>query len=333
MGIFASQYFDARCGAQPGCEYDRLAASTRLRTRRVAECYRALILWLWASVAQADDLRIATFAAPLSRDGLGLLPRDIVKGKDDSLTAITVAITQASPDILVLTDFDYDFDGLALAAFARSFGARYLYLFALRPNTGLSTGHDIDGNGWTGDARDAQGYGRFAGDGGIAILSRYPIEVDSVTDLSAMLWRDLPDAVLPQVDGAPFLPPEVLDILRLSSSAHWIVPIRLPDDTLVSLMTFAATPPVFDGPEDMNGLRSRDELKLWEHVLDGRFGGTPDSFVLAGNSNLDPAGRPGGDGCIFGTRRPNRSPFRHHKCRLGPRKCGKIAGQLRFAFR
>ena len=222
-----------------------------------------------------------------------MLLRDIQKGEDESLTAITVAIMQSAPDVLVLTDFDYDLDGLALAAFAQGFDARYPYLFAHRPNAGLATGHDIDGNGWTGDARDAQGYGRFAGDGGIAILSRYPIEVDSVTDLSTMLWRDLPNAVLPQVDGEPFFSPDILDILRLSSSAHWIVPIRLPDDTLVSIMAFAATPPVFDGPEDMNGLRSRDELKLWEHVLDGTFGLTPGSFVLAGNSNLDPTGGQG----------------------------------------
>jgi hypothetical protein len=61
----------------------------------------------------------------------------------------------------------------------------------------------------------------------------------------------------------------------LSSTAHWIVPIRLPDDTEVSIMAFSATPPVFDGPEDVNGLRSRDELWLWEHVLDGRFGPPP----------------------------------------------------------
>ncbi|MFT6076711.1 MAG: hypothetical protein ACJAZ1_003648 [Yoonia sp.] len=73
----------------------------------------------------------------------------------------------------------------------------------------------------------------------------------------------------------PFFTPDISNILRLSSTAHWIVPIRLPDDTEVSIMAFSATPPVFDGPEDVNGLRSRDELWLWEHVLDGRFGPPP----------------------------------------------------------
>ncbi len=219
--------------------------------------------------------------------------RDLAKGGDDSLDAIAAAILQVGPDVLVLTDFDYDLDGLALAAFADKFDGRYPFMFDQMPNAGLATGYDIDGNGRTGDARDAQGYGRFAGDGGLAILSRFPFETDGMIDFSNLLWRDLPDAVLPQTDGRPFFAPEVLDILRLSSTAHWIVPVRLPDDTLVSIMAFSATPPVFDGPEDMNGLRGRDELRLWEHVLDGRFGPPPDSFVIAGNSNLDPAN---GDG-------------------------------------
>jgi hypothetical protein len=109
-----------------------------------------------------------------------------------------------------------------------------------------------------------------------------------MTDHSALLWRDLVDARLPQIDGAPFLSPEVLAILPVSSTAHWIVPIALPDEKRLNLMTFSATPPVFDGPEDMNGLRARDELRLWDHTLDGRLGPAPDNFVVAGNSNLDP---------------------------------------------
>jgi hypothetical protein len=54
-------------------------------------------------------------------------------------------------------------------------------------------------------------------------------------------------------------------------------------------MAYSATPPVFDGPEDRNGLRNRDELQLWLQVLDGQFGPVPQDFVIAGNANLDPA--------------------------------------------
>lgn len=236
----------------------------------------------------AETYRIATFAAPLSRDGPGLLLRDIVKGEDSQIAATVNVIAHLRPDVVVLTDFDYDLDGRALVAFAALFDGDYPYQFAARPNVGIATGLDLDRNGRTGEARDAQGYGRFAGDGGMAVLSRFPIDAVGVTDLSTMLWRDLPGAVLPQIDGAPFLPDEVLAIQRLSTSGHWVVPIQPPGGGPFHLMSFAATPPVFDGPEDRNGLRNRDELRMWEVVMAGGFGPVPDSFVIAGNANLDP---------------------------------------------
>ena len=214
-----------------------------------------------------------------------MLLRDILKGDDPQVEAIVAVLSARAPDVLVLTEFDYDLDGVALAGFADLFGAQYPYRFAARPNTGLATGLDLDRNGRVGEARDAQGYGRFAGDGGMAVLSRFPI--GDVTDLSGLLWRDLPGAVLPVADGVPFLTDDVLAVQRLSTTGHWIVPIALPDGPL-AVMAFSATPPVFDGPEDRNGLRNRDELRLWEVVLDGGFGPPPDHFVIAGNANLDP---------------------------------------------
>ncbi|MEJ8561451.1 endonuclease/exonuclease/phosphatase family protein [Yoonia sp. GPGPB17] len=214
--------------------------------------------------------------------------RDLQRGEDPQIAAITGVIAHISPDVLVLTDFDFDRDSIALDQFADGFGASYPHYFALHPNAGIATGLDLDGNGRLGDARDAQGYGRFAGDGGMAILSRFPVVDDQVSDLSMTLWRDLPGATLPQKDGAPFLSDNAQDILRLSSTGHWIVPIALPDGKPLSVMAFSATPPVFDGPEDMNGLRNRDELRLWEVVLDGAYGAVPDSFAITGNANLDP---------------------------------------------
>jgi hypothetical protein len=75
-------------------------------------------------------------------------------------------------------------------------------------------------------------------------------------------------------------------------------------------MAFSAIPPVFYGPEYMNGLRSRDELMLWEHVLDGSYGPPPDSFVVAGNSNLDPVNGDGNSAAMraFLTRPNIRDP-------------------------
>ena len=161
-----------------------------------------MILWLWPFTTAADVLRIATYAAPLTRDGPGLLLRDIMRGDDPQVTAHAAIIAQADPDLLVLTDFDYDLDSIALRAFAALFDPPYPYLFAARPNTGMPTGQDIDRNGRLGEPRDAQGYGLFNGQGGMAILSRLPIDAGGVTDLSALLWRDLPRADLPVLDGA-----------------------------------------------------------------------------------------------------------------------------------
>ena len=230
----------------------------------------------------ADTLRIATFAAPLSRDGPGLLLRDIGKGDDPQIAATVQAVQQTDPDILLLTDFDYDLDGLAIAAFATLLEP-YPYIFAARPNTGLATGLDMDGNGYKGDARDAQGYGRFSGDGGMAILSRFPI--GEVRDLSSILWKDVDGATLPSLNGAPFPSAEAIAIQRLSTTGHWIVPITLPNGPPLTLMAWSATPPFFDGPEDRNGLRNRDELLLWENILRDE---APSRFVIFGNANLDP---------------------------------------------
>ncbi|PXW68805.1 endonuclease/exonuclease/phosphatase family protein [Loktanella sp. PT4BL] len=246
-----------------------------------------------AGTAQAETLRVATFAAPLSGDGPGLLLRDILSGDAAQIVAVQKIIARNSPDILVLTDFDYDLDGLALGAFSASFADPYPHMFALPPNAGMATGLDLNANGRLGEARDAQGYGRFAGDGGMAILSRFPILAGQATDYSGVLWKDLPDVTLPQLEGVPFLGDDALNQLRLSSTGHWIVPVALPDGPPISVMAFDATPPVFDGPEDMNGLRNRDELRLWEVVLEGGFGPVPDSFVIAGNANLDPKGGEG----------------------------------------
>jgi hypothetical protein len=208
-----------------------------------------------------------------------LLLRDILRGDDPQITAAIAIIDDVSPDVLLLTDFDYDLDGLALAAFANVSG--YEYYVTARPNTGLMTGYDLDQNGRLRDARDAMGYGRFAGDGGMAVLAHMPI--DLTRDLSTLLWKDLPGAALPTHPDAD----AIYDMQRLSHGAHWVVTVDTPEGDL-SLLAFSASPPVFDGPEDRNGLRNRDELRMWSLLIDGALGDIPQDFVIAGNANLDP---------------------------------------------
>ena len=158
----------------------------------------------------------------------------------------------------------------------------------------MPSGQDLDGDGRLGGPGDSQGYGDFTGKGGIAVLSRFPIDASKALDLSALLWRDLPGALLPRhANSTPFPSAEALEVQRLSSTAHWVVPIRLPGGALLDLMTFQAGPPVFDGPEDRNGRRNHDEIRLWQLLLED---GLPapfrrevsPSFVIVGGANLDP---------------------------------------------
>ncbi len=214
--------------------------------------------------------------------------RDIVRGKDKQVQAALEVITSQSPDILVVWGIDWDLDGLGIGALTdalRDRGLDYPHVFAAKPNRGTPTGFDLDGNGTVGDAEDAQSYGEFTGQNSLAVLSRWPIETTSIRDYTAMLWRDLPGALLPW----PGQPEGVEDILRLSSTAHWLVPIDIPDHGRAWIGTFSANTPVFDGDEDRNGRRNHDELMFWTHLLNGALDApAPSGLVLAGHANLDP---------------------------------------------
>lgn len=240
----------------------------------------------FGAIAQAEAIRIATYNTELQRDGPGLFLRDLVRGNDDQIAAVLAVIARADADVLALQSVDYDLTGEALRRFADA--ADYPYHFALRPNTGMPTEHDMDGDGRLGGPRDAQGYGRFSGQGGMAILSRMPVDAERVQDLSDLLWVELPDARLPKVGGNPFPSAAAQTAQRLSTTGHWIVPIMTSDGPF-HLMTFHASPPVFDGPEDRNGKRNHDEIRLWQHLLDGKVGDAPAGpFAIAGDANLDP---------------------------------------------
>ena len=249
--------------------------------------------------AAAETVRVATFNTGLSARGPGLMLADIAAGASPRAEVAARMIAAIDPDIVVLQDIDYDAGLAGLGAFAEMVaeaGSDYPHRFALRPNTGMATGLDMDGDGRTGGPRDAQGYGRFAGAAGMAILSRHPIDREGVVDLSSMLWRDLPGAIPPGTEAEPFPSPEAREAQRLSTTAHWIVPVEI-GGTVLTLLTWHATPPVFDGPEDLNGRRNHDEAALWSRLLDGALDvpAPAPPFVILGDANLDLAdgdGRP-----------------------------------------
>lgn len=210
--------------------------------------------------------------------------------------AVVRVLVKLDADVILLTSVDYDRSGVALGLLADRLakaGATYPHHFALRPNTGMQTGLDVDGNGQIGDPQDAQGWGLFSGQGGMAILSRLPLDSDAARDLSGFLWRDLPDALLPEGMSLP-----LQDIQRLATTGFWDVPVQT-DAGPLHLLAWHATPPVFDGPEDRNGRRNHDEAAFWRLLLDRALPMPPPAgpFVLIGDANLDPAdgdGRPQG---------------------------------------
>ncbi|MGI9388636.1 MAG: endonuclease/exonuclease/phosphatase family protein [Boseongicola sp.] len=212
--------------------------------------------------------------------------RDILSGKDPQVLATLNVLRKADADILVLAGFDFDAGLVTLNAYADQLGS-YPFRFALRPNRGLPTGADVDGDGKLGRPADAHGYARFSGQSGLAVLSRFPIETDQSKDFSALFWREMPGHNMPA---------GVFADLRLSTTAHWRVTVRLPDGHLLDLLTWHATPPVFDGPEDRNGWRNHDETAFWSEYLDGQPKNSSANFpVIAGFANLDPIdgdGRP-----------------------------------------
>ncbi|WP_339109709.1 endonuclease/exonuclease/phosphatase family protein [Thioclava sp. GXIMD4216] len=245
-----------------------------------------MALWLWgltlAVAEEASGLRIALWDPQLGRKGPGLLYRDILARKDPQVAASVAEMASLSADVLLLLDFDWDAQGLAAEAFRKSLAAQgldYPYALHLQPNSGLPSGADLDGNGVLGEARDAQGYGRFTGQGGVLLLSR--LEIGPVQDLSGTLWRDMPDTL---IAGAG-LSEAAQRVQRLSSTVHWDVRVHEAGHAL-RLLVWAATPPIFDGPEDRNGRRNHDETAFWLPYLAGLPDDPP--VVMLGRANLDP---------------------------------------------
>ncbi len=229
-------------------------------------------------------MRLATWNAELTRPGPGLLLQAIGRGNDPQIAAAEAVLVRLNADTLLLTGVDYDFGQAAITALAADLkraGLDYPYLLALRPNTGVPTGLDLDGNGNLGEARDAQGFGRFAGSAGMAVLSHFPI--GAPRDFSQLLWRDLPGADLP-----PDITEAAKAVQRLSTAGHYEVPVAVAGG--LRLLVWYATPPVFDGPEDRNGRRNQDETAFWLRLLDGSLPFAPPQapFVILGQPNLDP---------------------------------------------
>lgn len=271
----------------------------------------------WVRAMTADStLRVATYNTSLYEDDTGGLIRRL-EGADAGARKIASVLQRVRPDLVLLNEFDYDEDGRAADLFQRHYlevaqpggddPLRYPYRYFAPVNTGVPSGLDLDRNGTAGgDGRnrgnDAWGYGLHPGQYGMLVLSKYPIDAAQVRTFQHLKWSAMPDARQPRdpSTGQPWYPAAVWSQLRLSSKSHWDVPVRTPSG-VVHFLVSHPTPPVFDGPEDRNGARNADEIRLWQEYLSpgdkpwlcddrGQCGGLAADarFVIAGDLNNDP---------------------------------------------
>lgn len=236
-----------------------------------------------AAPVPAPSIRIATYNASLYRDLPGELAAAVRAG-DDQVSGIVATVLAAHPDVVLINEIDAD----AVDDFATSIpGQPYPHRFVPPSNTGVPTGVDLDRDGKTNGPGDARGFGKYPGQYGMALLSHYPIE--DTRCFGDVLWASLPWATLPDDAATPapadYYSTQARAALPLSSKNHCDVTVRSPLGR-VHLLISHPTPPAFDGPEDRNGHRNRDEILFWVHHIDTLP--PAEHFVVLGDLNADP---------------------------------------------
>ena len=264
-----------------------------------------------------SGFRVATFNISFNRPKQGQLAADLM-GTSQQAIKVARIIRTIQPDIVLLNEFDYDQHQRSLKLFQQKYleaklpvasadqaslpAAVYPFSYINTVNTGEPSGLDIDKNGKPGGPGDAFGFGQFPGQYGMVVLSKYPILTEQARTFQNLLWASMPNAAAPLADdGQPWYPAAIWNGLRLSSKSHWDVPVKV-GDRVVHILASHPTPPAFDGPEDRNGKRNHDEIKLWAEYLtnqntdwlvddSGKAGGLPETqaFVIVGDLNADPA--------------------------------------------
>lgn len=259
-------------------------------------------------------IRIASFNCSLNRDKPGKLLEDLKGGSNKQARKIARILRTVKPHIVLLNEFDFDPNGEAVQVFLNEYVAAesdwaseppilFPHFFSAPVNTGVPSGRDFDHDGKTNGPGDAVGFGKFPGQYGMVILSQFPVQKESARTFQNLLWKNMPNAVLPPGSGTEpgmWYSDEDLNLLRISSKSHWDVPVSI-HGQVIHLLASHPTPPAFDGPEDRNGRRNRDEIRLWAEYLSeepkpwlvddlGKSGtlSKDSAFVILGDQNADP---------------------------------------------
>lgn len=296
----------------------------------------ATLFMISSSVFASDRIRIATFN--VSMDASNYVEYEQLPGVTESpvpaqlaagnaqIAGIAEILQRVRPDIVLLNEFDYVERERGIDVFLSDYLGQsqngldplsYDYVYMAPVNTGVPSPFDLNRDGEaTGRGNDAWGFGWYPGQYGMVILSRYPLAADNARTFQHFLWQDMPGHLVPRVPTAdgqltdqPWYAPEVMAQFPLSSKSHWDVPVRIGDKT-VHLLAAHPTPPTFDGPENRNGMKNFDEIRLIRDYItpgadnyiyddNGERGGlaADASFVVLGDLNAGP-GRGGVDGAI-----------------------------------
>jgi len=270
-------------------------------------CSLILIQPVFAAEKTDGTIRFATFNIAMGLKSHGDLYVRLESGEDEALQKAAAIIQQVRPDVLLVNEFDwFELDSALL--FIRNyldkpqFGNEPIsFSHGLNGavNTGVDSELDLNNNGDFGDPADAWGFGDFPGQFAMAVFSRFPMTLER--GVRFFKWADMPDSLVPvNPDGSGWYPDDVYKKLRLSSKSHWDIKVEVGIQPIHFLVSHP-TPPVFDGPEDRNGLRNHDEIRLWADYIDpgragyiyddaGVKGGLPEgaNFVIAGDLNADP---------------------------------------------
>ncbi len=265
-----------------------------------------------------STIRFSQFNASLNRNAKGQLVSDLSTPDNAQAKAVAEIIQRNNPDVLLINEFDYSPEAVQL--FRQNYLAvsqngttpvDYPYFYIAPSNTGIASGFDLNNNGTAvttpgaaGYGDDAFGFGNFPGQYGMLLLSKYPIDTANIRTFQNFLWKDMPNALLPDDPTTPqpndWYSQEELAVLRLSSKSHWDVPIQVNGGT-IHVLASHPTPPTFDGAEDRNGKHNHDEIRFWADYItpgngnyiyddEGKTGGIHpgSSFVIVGDQNADP---------------------------------------------
>jgi endonuclease/exonuclease/phosphatase family metal-dependent hydrolase len=234
------------------------------------------------------------------------------RGANLQLRRASEVLQRVRPDVLLINEIDLDGERLNVRLLQERYlgvsqsgqePLRYPHVYFEAVNTGVPSGLDLDRDGARDGPEDAWGFGRYPGQYGMALLSAFPIERERARSFRLLRWARMPGNLIPDGRGGrpAWYTAEQAERLRLSSKSHWDVPIRI-GGVSVHVLAAHPTPPVFDGPEDRNGRRNFDEIRLladyirggeaaaWIADDAGAAGGLEPGapFVVMGDLNADP---------------------------------------------